>query len=215
MTPEKLSDLLSQTLVAAGHDWLVQTLIAAMPALWALALILQLARPYMLRMLRKFTLRFAADVWWMLYVLSRDLVLVLTFAVSVVCFFPDLVRGADLPLTGSLAAVLLFGALAVKLTRDADDDLRAYRWVSGLVLAGAVLFFVPQALGVEGGDQAYLAPVNSWLVTSSNPGVALALLYVSYAGLAAVAGYLFSHVLRTTGRPVQAREERRGATAAR
>ncbi|MDI3298588.1 MAG: hypothetical protein QJR08_05405 [Bacillota bacterium] len=215
MTPEQLSGSISQALVAAGHDWLVQTLIAAMPALWALALILQLARPYMLRMLRKFTLRFAADVWWMLYVLSRDLVLVVTFAISVVCFFPDLVRNADLPLTGSLAAVLLFAALAVKLTRDADDDLRAYRWVSGLVLAGAVLFFVPQALGVEGGDQAYLAPVNGWLVTSSDTGVALALLYVSYAGLALVAGYLFTHVLRSVGRPAVARREDRGATAAR
>ena len=86
-----------------------------LPILWAFALIMHFARPYVLRFLSTLTLRFGGDVWWLSYVLIRDGLLVITLALSMLFLFPNLYIGLGLPLTAPLATVVLFWAMVVKL----------------------------------------------------------------------------------------------------
>jgi hypothetical protein len=215
VTPDQLSDAIVSGLVTGGQTWIVQTAAAMLPALWILTLALHLSRPYMLRMLHKFTLRFGADIWWLAYVLLRDAAMLVTFVFGIVCFYPNLVKMDALPLTGSLATALLLVALAVKLTRDADDNATDFRISTVLVLAASALYFIPQVFGVEAADQEYLAGVSAFLTTSSNLDWAIPILYASYAILVATAGYLFSVVtLRGARAPISRRQVLKQAPAA-
>ena len=209
MTPDQLSDAISSGLVAGGQAWVIQTAAAMLPAFWILALALHFSRPYMLRMLRKFTLRFGADIWWLAYVLVRDAVLLLTFGMGIILFYPNLVKTSALPLTGSLAMALLLAALAVKLTRDADDNPIDFRITSILLLVASALYMVPQIFGVEAADQDYMSSVSTFLTTSGNLDWAMPLLYVSYLLMIATSAYLFVVVtFRKVGQPLARRRSR-------
>jgi len=65
-------------------------------------------------MINRFTLRLGADLLWLVYVALRDLLIVSGLVMSFMFFFPDVVSADALPLTGGLAAVMLFGVLLVK-----------------------------------------------------------------------------------------------------
>src|SRR6202048_233403 len=127
MKPNDVATAITQALVQGGAQWMVSTIVAFLPALWTMTLILHLGRPYILRTLRRCGLRLGADVWWMSYLLMRDAVLLITFAMSWIFFQPNIVVGSALPITGSLAALFLLLSLAVKLSRRVDDDIQAYR----------------------------------------------------------------------------------------
>jgi hypothetical protein len=149
MTAEEFTN----ALVTNGEAWLVLSIAAVLPMLWTFTLILHFARPYMLRFLKTLTLRFGGDIWWLGYVLFRDALMVVTLVLSVTFLFPNLYIGLGLPLTAPLATVVLFWALCVKFLRDADDDPRAFRLVSVLLVIASVLYIVPQLYGLESADQ--------------------------------------------------------------
>jgi hypothetical protein len=202
MTPDQLSEAISTGLVNGGQMWIIQTAVAMLPAFWVMVMALHLSRPYMLRMLHKFTLRFGADIWWLGYVLLRDSLMLLTFALGIVFFYPNLVKANALPLTGSLATALLLLALAVKLTRDADDNAADFRLTTWLLLFSSALYLVPQVFGVESADQPALSAVSSFLTTNSNLDWAIPILYASYVILIGTAVYLFTTVtFRRSGSP--------------
>ena len=95
-----------------GEGFIEGTIGAALVALWMLALALFLARPYMAANTHKFTLRLGADLWWMIYVALRDILLLQVFLGSFIFFYPDVVSGKELPITGGLAAVCAFSGAA-------------------------------------------------------------------------------------------------------
>jgi len=140
MKPDDIANAITQALVQGGSQWLVSTLVAFLPALWTMSLMLHLGRPYVLRILRRCGLRLGADVWWMSYLLMRDAMILITFALSWVFFQPNLVVNQAFPITGPLAALLLLLALAVKLSRRVDDDIQAYRWATVFIVVGATLY---------------------------------------------------------------------------
>jgi hypothetical protein len=147
------ADDLANALVNGGSTWMVLSLAAVLPILWSFTLIMHFARPYVIRFLQTLTLRFGGDVWWLSYVLVRDALLIITLALSLVFLMPNLYIGLGLPLTAPIAVVVLFWALALKLTRDTDDDPVAFRWVSILLVIASVLYIVPQIYGLESADQ--------------------------------------------------------------
>lgn len=188
MTPDQVSGVFD-----AGEGFLEGTIAAALVALWLLVVALHLARPYMVKNLRKFSLRLGADLWWIVYVALRDILLVQVFLGSFIFFYPDVVAGKDLPITGGLAAVCAFGVMLIKLMTKGDADLRWFRIQTLLLGLGATLYLVPYMLGVQvtaiGSDLSN--KLAAALVSSQNPTVALALCYLSGAavglmGLAAV-----------------------------
>ena len=91
MKPTDIASAITQALVQGGAQWMISTIVAFLPVLWTMALILHLGRPYVLRTLRRCGLRLGADVWWMSYLLMRDGVLLITFALSWIFFEPNIV----------------------------------------------------------------------------------------------------------------------------
>jgi hypothetical protein len=205
MKPDDVSTAITQALVHGGSQWLIATLVAFLPALWTMSLILHLARPYVLRTLRRCGLRLGADVWWMSYLLMRDAVLVLTFALSWIFFQPNFVISLPLPITGSLAALCLLLALAVKLTRRADDDVAAYRWATIFLIVGATLYFVPLVFAVEAASQEHLSWLATNLVSNANTAWALPLMWIAMAGVALVGAWFFFRALMSVSRDMAKR----------
>ena len=122
MTPDQVSGFFD-----AGEGFIEGTIAAALVVLWLLALALHLGRGYMVRTTGKFTLRLGADLWWIIYVGLRDLIVVQVFLGSFIFFYPDVVAGQALPITGGLAAVCAFAVLLIKLIRHGDETT-AFRW---------------------------------------------------------------------------------------
>ncbi len=195
MTSAQLANAIIQGFLGGGESFLEGTLAAALPIIWLAVLALHLARPYMLGVTRKFSLRLAADIWWILYIGLRDALIAIAFIMSFMFLFPDVVVGNALPIGGSLATACLFAVLLIKLVTDSDEDPRAFMVTSHLLAAGATLYIAPTLLGVQMSALNLGTPwkgLAAALVTSSNQGLAIALLWVSVAamgvmGLVAVA----------------------------
>lgn len=202
MTPDQVSGLFD-----AGESFVEGTIAAALVMLWLIVLALYLARPYMTGNLHKFTLRLGADLWWIVYVAARDLLLVQVFLGSFIFFYPDVVTGKDLPVTGGLAAVCAFAVLVIKLVKG-DADLRWFRAQVLLLGLGATLYVVPYLLGVQvtqiGTDSAN--SLASILVSSQNPDLALPLCYLSAALAGILAAIAVIYNLRQTRGPARAEQ---------
>jgi hypothetical protein len=200
MKPDDIANAITQALIQGGSQWLISTIVAFLPALWTMTLMLHLGRPYVLRTLRRCGLRLGADVWWMSYLLMRDAVLLITFALSWIFFNPNIVAGSALPITGPLAALALLLALAVKLSRRVDDDVTAYRFATAFLVIGATLYYGPQVFAVEATSQKYLAWLVQAFTSNTNIGVALAIMWIALIGAVLVLGWLFIRVWRSTTR---------------
>ncbi len=205
MKPDQIAMAITNALVMGGAQWLVATIVAFLPALWTMTLILHLGRPYVLRTLRRCGLRLGADVWWMSYVIIRDAVLLLTFALSWVFFAPNIVTNDALPITGPLAALCLLLALAVKLSRRVDDDVTAYRLSTVFLVLGATLYYGALVFAVEATSQPYLHGFGAAFTSNSNPVVAQIIMYVSMAGVVIVAGWLFVRASMSANRTMAPR----------
>jgi hypothetical protein len=200
MNPDQIAQAITNALVQGGAKWMVSTVVAFLPALWTMTLILHLGRPYVLRTLRRCGLRLGADVWWMTYLLTRDAVLIVTFALSWIFFLPNVVTSAALPLTGPLAALCLLLALAVKLSRRVDDDVSAYRVATIFLVAGATLYYLPLVFAVEATSQEHLSWLITNLTSNTNVGWALGIMWASLAGVALVLGWFFVRAFASAGR---------------
>ncbi len=214
MTPTDISNAIAVALQQGGEQFVVSTIAAFIPALWAMALIFHLSRPYVVRTIRKLSLRFGADVWWLSYVLMRDGVIMVTFVLGLIFLMPNLMMNMDLPLTAPLSTLFLFFALYVKLTRDSDEDFNAFRLVTIFMVIGATFYFVPQTLAIEGGSQSYLAGAVSALDSTTNQALTGPILAVSLIGFAAVAGLIFYHVVIAASRRVAREAKQREALPA-
>ena len=196
MTPDQVSGFFD-----AGEAFVEGTIAAALVALWILALALQMARPYMVKNLHRFSLRLGADLWWIIYIGLRDIFVVQVFLGSFIFFYPDVVSGKELPITGGLAATCAFAVLVIKLIKG-DQDLRWFRVQVLLLGLGATLYIVPYFLGVQMTELhgQRVDVIMPFLVSSRNLDLALPLCYLSAAlvGLLGLVAVVFN--LGSTGR---------------
>ena len=204
MTPEQVPGFFD-----FGETFIEGTIAAALVVLWLLALALHLGRGYMVRTTGKFTLRLGADLWWIIYIGLRDIIVVQVFLGSFIFFYPDVVSGQALPITGGLAAVCAFAVLLIKLTRHGDETA-AFRWQLLLLGLGATLYIVPYLLGVQmtllhGQRVEQLVPM---LVSNQNLDVALPLCYLSGVAVGLMGLFAVAYNLRSTGgRPAKTTPE--------
>jgi hypothetical protein len=176
VTPDQVSGFFD-----AGESFVEGTIGAALVVLWVLSVALHLGRPYMVRNTGKFTLRLGADLWWIIYVALRDIILLQVFLGSFIFLYPDVVTGQDLPVTGGLAAACAFAALLVKLMTKGDADVNGMRAQVILIGLGALLYLGPYLFGTQmtmlnGNLTGQVVPI---LVSSKNPDLALPLCYLS------------------------------------
>ena len=200
MNPDDIAQAITSALAQGGSKWLVATIVAFLPALWTMTLILHLGRPYVLRTLRRCGLRLGADVWWMSYLLMRDAVLVITFALSFIFFQPTLVATQAFPITAPIAALCLLLALAVKLTRRADDDAGAYRLTTLFLVVGATLYYFPLVFAVEAASQEHLSWLITNLTSNTNVDLALGIMWASLVGVFLVVAWFFLRAMASAAR---------------
>jgi hypothetical protein len=196
MTVDQLANALGIAFQDGFRDFLIGTMVAALPMLWVMTLALTLMRPYAIRTLRKLSLRFGADVFWLSYVLMRDGVLIATVVISLVFFFPNVLHDSAIPVTASLSGVIALWVLLLKLIRDPDENPSDYRLVAGLLALGSALYLVPLVLGVEVESQSHLAGLTQAFSSNSNFSLAIGVCYVSMALVAATGVYIFGYVVR-------------------
>jgi len=193
MKPDDVATAITQALLQGGSKWMISSIVAFLPALWTMALMLHLGRPYVLRILRRCGLRLGADVWWMSYLLMRDALLLITFALSWIFFQPNIFINLPAPITAPLAALFLLLALAVKLSRRVDDDIQAFRLATVFLVIGATLYYGPLVFAVEAASQPYLSGfATAFTSNTANPQVALGIMWFSLAGVVIVAGWVFA-----------------------
>jgi hypothetical protein len=203
MKPIDVQTAIGQSLVQGGSLWLIATIVAFLPVLWTMSLMFHLGRPYVLRTLRRCGLRLGADIWWMSYLIIRDALLLVTFALSFIFFNPNLVVNMSFPITAPIATLCLLLALAVKFSRRVDDDVNAYRLATVFLVLGATLYYGPLVFAVEATSQSYLAGFASAFTSSSNPVVALWIMWISLAGVAIVTAWLFVRALANANRTMR------------
>ena len=200
MTPDQVTGFFD-----AGEAFVEGTIGAALVVLWLVALGLHLARPYMAHTTGKFTLRLGADLWWIIYIGIRDVFLLQAFLGSFIFFYPDVITGQPLPITGGVAAVCAFAALMIKLTTKGDADLKWFRVQVLLIALGAVLYLGAYFFGVQASmiTGQHIEPLSQALVTSTNPDVALPLSYLSaaLAGILGVVAVAYNFRLTSVRRP--------------
>jgi hypothetical protein len=217
MKPTDVQTAITGALLQGGQTWLIASIVAFLPALWTMALMFHLGRPYVLRTLRRCGLRLGADVWWMSYLIIRDALLLVTFGLSFIFFNPNLVATLAFPITAPLATLCLLLALAVKLSRRVDDDVNAFRLATIFLVLGATLYYIPLVFSVEATSQTtYLSWIITNLTSNTNVTVALWIMWISLAGVVVVSAWLFIRALtnatRTMGKgmaqpePTTARE---------
>ena len=193
-------DDLASAITNGGSNWMVLSVAAVLPIIWAFTLSLHFARPYVLRFLQKLTLRFGGDVWWLSYVLTRDALLVVTLCLSIVFLFPNVyLRGDGLGITAPIATLVLFWAALVKLLRDPDDSPSDFRLQSALLVIASILYIVPQVYGMEAADQG-LGDWSTALISTSNLAVARPILWVTLALFAITGGLIFVRFLLAIGK---------------
>ncbi len=206
MTPDQITQSIYDAIVGSGESIIEGTVVAVLPVLWFMVIAVHLARPYILSVVSKFSLRLGADLWWLAYASVRDLLIVVTFVMSIQFFFVDPFIAGAWPITGGLAAVCALAVLVIKLIWDADDNPRAFYAVSILLALGSLLYLVPTLIGVQATDFGSLDSISSLLVSSSHPVVGAAMAYISMAlasilGLVAVGYVVFFHASVTVDAP--------------
>jgi hypothetical protein len=206
MTPDQVTQAVYSAITGSGESIIEGTIVAALPMLWFALIAIHLARPYILRVVTKFSLRLGADLWWLVYASVRDLLLVVIFVMSVQFFFVDPFIANPFPVTGGLAAVCALAALVIKLIRDADDEPVPFYAVSVLIALGSVLYLVPTLLGVQATDFGNVSSFSKLFISSEHPVFATGLTYVNMAlagllGLVAVGYVVFFHSAMTRDLP--------------
>jgi hypothetical protein len=195
------ADALATALTNGGSGWMVLSVAAVLPILWAFTLVLHFSRPYVIRFLMRLTLRFGGDVWWLSYVLMRDALMAITLGLSMIFLMPNLYLKIGMPITAPIATLILFWALVLKLIRDTDDDPAAFRLVSILLVVASVLYIVPQVYGLEATDQKYLGNLPSLLNSSTNLALARPIMWLTLALFAITGAALFGRFLMRLGAP--------------
>lgn len=202
MSVQALTNAIISGINAGGEQFLEGTLAAVLPVIWLALIGLHLGRPYILDMIDRFTLRLGADLLWLIYIALRDFLMITGVVMSFMFFFPDVVTTDALPLTGGLAAAVLFAVLLVKLMGDPDHNLRDFRIVTVLLAIGAAFYFIPYLLGVQANSVAtgFLLAISNFLVTNTNPDWAVAIAYISIVLLAIIGAFAAIYAIRTGGR---------------
>jgi len=198
--------------------WTAQTLCDIGILLSILSFLLHIGRPYFERILGRFTLRVAADLWWMLYVLLRDGTLLIALLFGFLNLNLDLMADIKIGLPFvPLATVALAIALVMKVFRNTEDVNRSFRISTFWVSLGALLNTIGYVLVMEApGDEYTVAKTAFWQImhslrSNNNPELATVTFYTAAIMLAGVGVFavvksmkLYGKVEREGVRDVQA-----------
>ncbi|MDE1851115.1 MAG: hypothetical protein KGH69_00285 [Candidatus Micrarchaeota archaeon] len=183
------------TYVSAGSIFVEGTIGVTLTMLTVLAISIQIARGYFLRILRKFTLRLAADIWWLLFVILRDASIFLVVFLGVMLFWPGIYQDIAIAVPFQPIAIDMFAiALVILLLKDTDEEPFYNSLITIFVLIGTVLYTTGTVFVTESAVQlAVLPPTvsdsssNIWgffnnnFNSINNPALSMYTFYVGFA----------------------------------
>ena len=154
------------TNLKALEIWSIQTLCDIGILLSILSFLLHIGRSYFERILARFTLRVAADIWWVVYIALRDGTLLLAALFGFWHLNLDIMADikVGLPFV-PLGTVALAAALLVKVFRNAEDVNRSLRLSTWLVTIGAFLNTIGYVFVMEGPGEEYAASKSAFWQT--------------------------------------------------
>ncbi len=161
--------------------WTHETFIAIVATLYLGVALVQLSRSYFLRILKKFTLRLGADIWWLTFILLRDGLMVITFILGLMLLHPHIYEAVHLAVPFAPFSIILLGvALLIKLIWDADENAMANFWVSICVMTGVMLNLFSLLFFMEGGHGFPFEQLKFYFSSLLNPELARRSLQVSH-----------------------------------
>jgi len=195
--------------------WTAQTLLDLGILFSIISALLHLGRPYFERILSRMTLRVAADVWWLIYIILRDGLLF--FAVLFILLNVNLDLMADikvgLPFV-PFGMVVLVISLIIKVFRNTEDFNKLAKINNYIITLGAFLNFLGYLLIMEApGDEYAAAKEPFWMFMKSlrsnlNPWLSTVVFYITFGLLIITLGvalYYFSKQFKVKkGEDVQA-----------
>ena len=189
--------------------WTAQTLCDIGIVLSILSFLLHIGRPYFERILGRLTLRVAADLWWLVYVMLRDGSLLFALLFGFLNLNLDLMADIKIGLPFvPLGTVTLAIALVLKVFRNSEDINKTSRLTTIWVSVGALLNTIGYVLVMEApGDEYRAAQTLFWqamksLRSNANPELATVTFYLAFLLLALVGIYATVKSLRLYGRAI-------------
>jgi hypothetical protein len=184
--------------------WTAQTLCDVGILLSIVSFLLHIARPYFERILGRLTLRVAADLWWLVYVVLRDGTLLVAVLFGFLNLNLDLMADIKIGLPFvPFGTVALAGALVVKVLRNAEDVNKHFRASTYCVTLGALLNTIGYVLVMEAPGEEYAAAktgfwitMNSWR-SNRNPELATITFYLSFLMLCVIVAAAVVNSFRT------------------
>ena len=186
----------SAAYLSAATIFTENTIAVTLTLLSILAVSIQIARGYFLRILRKFTLRLAADIWWLLFVILRDASIFLMVFLGFMLFYPGTYEDFAIGVPFMLLAINFFAAaLVIILIKDTDEEPKWNTVITILVILGTTLYIFGTIFVTES-PTVLLNPVPATVSTSNlniwgymnntfnsqnNPTLAIYSFYVCFA----------------------------------
>ncbi|MGC8898297.1 MAG: hypothetical protein ACP5ON_08710 [Bacteroidota bacterium] len=190
--------------------WTAQTICDVGILLSVVSFLLHIGRPYFERILSRFTLRVAADLWWMVYIVLRDGTLFVAVLFGFLNLNLDLMADikVGLPFV-PLGTVALSVALLVKVFRNTEDVNKSFRISTYWVSSGALLNTIGYVLVMEApGTEYAVAKTAFWQVMRSwrsneNPQLAAVTFYATFLMLIALGCFAAVKAIRLYGKVEQ------------
>ncbi len=209
------------TTVKALEVWTAQTICDLGILLSVVSVLLHAGRPYFERILGRMTLRVAADLWWVMYVVLRDGTLFLALLFGLWHLNLDLMADIKIGLPFvPLGTVALAIALVIKVFGNTEEPNRAYRISTLFIALGAALNTAGYVFVMEGPGSEYVAARTAFWQTmvswrsNANPSLATVTFYLTGVMLllvGAVVAFKALALMRATANAGGAAAPRTGA----
>ncbi|MCW6159926.1 MAG: hypothetical protein LVQ95_02450 [Candidatus Micrarchaeales archaeon] len=209
------SSVVAQTYVTADSIYTENTLTVLLMILTVLAISVQIARGYFLRILRKFTLRLAADLWWLIFILLRDASIFLIVFLGVSLFWPGTYHDYPIAVPFQPLAIDFFAfALVLMLIKDTDEDPKYNAILTYLVLIGTMLYIfgtvfitesavvlnpLPPTVSMSTGN--FWGFLYTYFNSQNNPTLAIYTFYVTFLLFLGAGGVAIRSSLKNSGAP--------------
>jgi len=183
--------------------WTAQTLCDVGILFSIVSFLLHIGRPYFERILSRLTLRVAAELWWLLYVVLRDGTLFFAVLLGFLNLNLDLMADIKIGLPFvPLGTVALSVALVIKVFRNSEDLNKSFLLSTYWIIIGAFLNTIGYVLVMEAPGNEYAASrtgfwstLHSWR-SNENPELAAGTFYLSFVLLLIVGSYAAIKALR-------------------
>jgi hypothetical protein len=176
------------TTYKALEIWTAQTILNLGILFSIISALLHIGRPYFERILSRMTLRVAADVWWLLYIIIKDGLLFISVLLIFLNMNLDLMADIKIGLPFvPLGMMLLIISLIIKVFRNTEDINKLSRINNYIISAGALLNMLGYILVMEAPGDEYAASQQSfWILMKSwrsniNPLLSTVVFYVTFA----------------------------------